>query len=181
MKSVNQLFMAGLFLSCLLSDVRAVSSHTLVNSSINSTTGIGISSSRNKATVSLGENIVGSSSSSLYKNSTGFLTSVNASANSFVAINLDSVYVFPNPYKPLSGGIYDADKVTFKKLPTRATIKIFNIAMEHIATLEKDSNVDEYKWTPRNDYGASIASGLYLYFISDPDGHKAKGKFVIIR
>jgi hypothetical protein len=170
-----------MFLACLVSGAAAVSSHTQVNGSMNSGTGINIASNRNKATVSLGESIVGASSSALYKSSLGFLPSANASSSLFVSSNLDGVFVYPNPYKPLSGGIYDSDKITFKKLPTRATIKIFNIALEHIATLEKDSSTDEYKWTPLNDSGATVASGLYLYFISDLDGHKAKGKFVIIR
>ena len=179
MKGVYLLLLSGVLAACITSNASAASEHTLVNSSANS--GGDTASASYKASVSLGESIVGACSSSLYKSSLGFLPSVKASAASFVSNNLDSVFVYPNPYKPSSGGIYDSDHITFKKLSSKATIKIFNIALEHIATLEKDSSNDEYKWNAKNDSGATVASGLYLYFVSDPDGHKAKGKFVIIR
>jgi hypothetical protein len=36
-------------------------------------------------------------------------------------------------------------------------------------------------WNLANDSGARVASGIYLYLITDGQGNKTRGKFTVIR
>ena len=155
--------------------------YALVSYNLNSSGGSGFSSDNYRAKISFGENALAVGESAIYKLDSGFIAVTDASSVIFCPLDLGALYVYPNPYKPGSGGIYDAPYLTFRNLTSRATIRIFNIALEHIATIEKDSAVYEYQWIPKNDSGKVISSGLYIYYITDPNGHTTKGKFTIIR
>jgi hypothetical protein len=149
---------------------------------LNASGGSGFSSENYSAKISFGENIIFVGGSPAYNLNSGYISVSNAASAVIIPRDLNAVYIYPNPYKPGSGGIFDAPYLTFRNLTSRATIRIFNIALEHIATIEKDSVVStEYQWEPKNDAGRVIASGLYIYYITDPGGHTTKGKFTIIR
>jgi hypothetical protein len=144
--------------------------------------GPGFSSADYNAAISFGENILSIGGSPSYNLNSGYISVSDAASSIIIPRDLNAVYIYPNPYKPGSGGVFDAPYLTFKNLTSRATIRIFNIALEHIATIEKDSVVsNEYQWEPKNDAGRVIASGLYIYYITDTSGHTTKGKFTIIR
>lgn len=138
-------------------------------------------SSSYKTTAALGQGVSGSAESASYKNSAGFIS--QTIVVSPPASNLSEVYVYPNPYKPNSpSSKFYADKITFKRLPAQATIKVFTISGELAATLRKtDASVDDYEWSATNDAGRKLASGVYIYFITTQTGEKAKGKFAIIK
>ena len=91
--------------------------------------------------------------------------------------------MFPNPYKPGSGGAYDAQNMTFRNLTQKVKIRIFNIVPELVKTIEADSQTGEATWDACNEDGEKVASGVYLYIITNPDNNnqKAKGKFAIIK
>ena len=129
----------------------------------------------------IGQGLPGSAQSSSYQNSGGFAPQAAAMANP-PAVNLSDAYVYPNPFKPNSPGRFQADKITFKHLPAEATIKIFAITGHQVAELHKtDRTVDDYDWNATNTDDRKLASGVYIYFITSPDGGKAKGKFAVIR
>ncbi len=129
----------------------------------------------------LGQSVSGSAQSAHYQNSGGFANQIVALANP-PAANLGDVYVYPNPFKPNSPGSFQADHITFKHLPADATIKIFTITGKLVVELHKaDSSSDEYPWNVTNSDGHKLASGVYLYFMTSPNGGKAKGKFGVIR
>jgi len=157
------------------------SDYTLANYGLDASGGPSYSSANYNATMSFGENILSLGGSPSYNLNSGYIAVTGASTVVFIPRDLNAVYIYPNPYKPGSGGIYDAPYLTFKNLTSRVTIRIFNIALEHIATIEKDSQNIEYQWEPKNDAGRVISSGLYIYYITDPGGHTTKGKFTIIR
>lgn len=94
--------------------------------------------------------------------------------------NLNSVQVFPNPYKPGSATIYDrALGIRIDNLTTDAKVKIFNIAGELVYDVTAtDGYID---WLAVNKSGNELASGVYIYYITDTDGHKAKGKFAVMK
>lgn len=101
---------------------------------------------------------------------------------------LRNVIVFPNPYRPGSGTIYDnpplfGKGIVFSGLTAKADIKIFNIAGELISELHKTGQYGRYLWDTRNEKGKEIASGVYIYLITNPDNssQKARGRFAIIR
>lgn len=101
--------------------------------------------------------------------------------------NLDNVKVYPNPYKPGSGTTYDnsslGEGIVFSNLTANANIKIFNIAGELVAEFNETDSDGMYLWNTRNSNGEKVASGVYIYFITNPadNKQKAKGRIVIIR
>ncbi len=103
------------------------------------------------------------------------------------SVNLDNVKVYPNPYKPGSGTIYDnpsfGEGIVFSGLTANAKIKIYNIAGELVTELDVTTNDGKYLWNTRNFNGQKVASGVYIYFITNPDDNKqkSKGRFAIIR
>jgi len=104
------------------------------------------------------------------------------------SVDLQNVKVYPNPYKPNSGSIYDnnpivGDGIIFSGLTQKAKIQIFNIAGELVTEFEEDDGDGIYVWDTRNKNGEKVASGVYIYFITNPDdkSQKTKGRIVIIR
>jgi len=85
-----------------------------------------------------------------------------------LADNLLDVLVCPNPCR-LSKDTF----ITFQNLTPQSTIRIFNIAGEEIERLPEN----EYKWTPPHN----LASGVYIYLITNNQNQKATGKIGIIK
>jgi hypothetical protein len=114
---------------------------------------------------------------------TGEVSGGGAAASSFLKTNLSEVIVFPNPYRPGSGGAYDASNMTFRNLTSRVKIRIFNIAAELVRTIEADTQGGQLTWDASNENGEKVASGVYIYVVTNPDdsSQKAKGKFAIIK
>lgn len=88
-------------------------------------------------------------------------------------VNLDNVYVYPNPYKP----DYGINYITFANLTSDAKIKIFNIAGELVDSFDNKNGDTEERWELPKD----IASGVYIYLVTDKNGNKKIGKFAIIK
>lgn len=92
-----------------------------------------------------------------------------------IVVDLSNIIVYPNPFKPHLGhtGIY------FKGLTEKTTIKIYNIAGELVRKIE---NVDgETTWDARNNSGNKVASGVYIYLITNDKGNKRTGKLAVIK
>lgn len=128
----------------------------------------------------LGQGVSGKAQSSSYHISDRFENRV-APTVSATAANLSAAYVYPNPFKPNSPGRFQADKITFKHLPAEVTIRIFAITGKQVAELHKTDETVDYEWNAVNSDGQKLASGVYIYFITAPDGDKTTGKFAIIR
>lgn len=159
----------------MLSSQYSLSRPAVVNGSANT-----ISPGFRVETGVLGQAVSGSAQSASYIISGAFAELPAAAILS--APNLNDAYVYPNPFKPNSPGRFQADKITFKHLPAQTKISIFAITGRRVAELHKtDSTVDYYEWNAANGDGQKLASGVYLYFMTSPDGSKAKGKFAVIR
>lgn len=140
-----------------------------------------MSSSSFSSSASIGQNTAGECESANFKTGVGYIARVVAVTGGVAVDDLEGAYVYPNPYKPGSGGDYDADFITFSKLTEQATIEIFNIAGELVSTITKDSTISEKKWDATNDAGKRLASGVYIFYISNDDGQKKTGKFAIVK
>ena len=71
--------------------------------------------------------------------------------------------------------------VKFTSLPEVATIKIFNLAGDHVQTLEKtDDGRNELAWDLKNFYGYFVASGVYVYYVEAPGFGDSFGKLAVI-
>jgi len=93
-----------------------------------------------------------------------------------VSSTLSNLRVYPNPWR----SDRDADVgITFDSLTPGATIKIFDMAAHWVRTLDATSN--SISWDRRNDSGDWVASGLYLYLVTDNQGGKARGKLTLIK
>ena len=84
--------------------------------------------------------------------------------------------VFPNPYyavNPEEINKYNRF-VTFSHLPNKATIRLFNLAGNHVRTIEKDDQSQFQRWDLANAAGLPVASGLYIAYIEMPEIGKTK-------
>jgi hypothetical protein len=87
-----------------------------------------------------------------------------------------AVRVFPNPWK---SNVHASLPVTFDSLPPNATIKIFTVSGRIVKTLEASSG--STTWDRTNDGGDKVASGIYLYSITDVLGNETSGKLAIVK
>lgn len=90
------------------------------------------------------------------------------------ATNLQNVIVYPNPYIASKH-----NRVYFKEITEHSIIKIFTLAGELVKEIRVSKTPAE--WDVKNEAGNPVASGIYLYLITDTQGHKAIGKIGVIR
>ena len=84
--------------------------------------------------------------------------------------------VFPNPWR--ADRHRDAP-VTFDRLSPNSTVKIYTVSAHWVKTLQPAGPRAE--WDLRQDTGQNVASGIYLYLITDDHGNKVSGKLTVIR
>jgi hypothetical protein len=84
--------------------------------------------------------------------------------------------VYPNPWRASRGD----HAITFDQIPAGSTVKIFTVSARWVATLTADAG-GKASWNLTNDSGERVASGIYLYLITDSQGNKTRGKFTVIR
>lgn len=97
--------------------------------------------------------------------------------------SLDDIRVVPNPYYGHSTYETKSDVkvVKFINLPSTATLKIFNIAGDHVTTLYKTPDMgDELSWNLKNDHGVYVASGVYVYYVEAPGYGDGFGKLAVM-
>lgn len=93
-------------------------------------------------------------------------------------LNLDSAHAYPTPFIPSQGHT----KITFTALPAKATIQVFTISGRPAKTLVKDDSTDTLVWSPvANDQGSPLASGVYVFTITQAGGSRRSGKLMVIR
>ena len=103
------------------------------------------------------------------------------------AADLSTVYAYPNPYKPGSGTVFDdtafGPGIVFAGLTGRTRIRIVTMAGESVADFTAEDGSGRAVWNARNGRGETVASGVYLYVISDLDdkSRRRTGRFAIIR
>jgi hypothetical protein len=106
----------------------------------------------------------------------GAVASTPATARiTLVDSSLSGVKVYPNPWRSdrFSGDL------TFSGLTGQATVKIFTVSAHHVKTLNTAGG--SVPWDLRNEDGQKVASGIYLYLITDVQGRQARGQFAIIK
>ena len=91
--------------------------------------------------------------------------------------NLESnnVFAYPNLCRVYRG----ERKITFSQMTDQATIQIFNVAGELIATLEEPAGDGDGKceW----EVPEKLATGVYIYLITNNQNQKAVGKIGIVK
>ncbi len=84
---------------------------------------------------------------------------------------VSQVVAFPNPFVVDD----DNDRLSFN-FAESGDVRIFTIAGE----LVRETTVGE-PWDGRNAEGKEVASGAYVFVITDSDGNVEKGKFLLVR
>jgi hypothetical protein len=92
------------------------------------------------------------------------------------ATELSAVRVYPSPWR---SNIHTGHPVTFSGLTADATVKIFTVSGRWVKSVS--STGSQATWDLKNDSGDTVASGLYIYLVTDSQGNKARGKFSVIR
>lgn len=112
-------------------------------------------------------------------------TNITAHQKNIGAVEkMAKVYVVPNPFVIKSGFTGTGDvknKIGFYGLPARCTIRVFSYAGQLVQTIEHDDPIYTTAWLQVTRNGQEIASGIYLYVVTTPNGEKTSGKFVIVK
>lgn len=96
---------------------------------------------------------------------------------------LTKVYAVPNPFVLNSGfeGSGQENAIGFYGLPAKATIRIYSFSGQHIETIEHDADVISTPWFQVTRNNQDIASGIYFYIVTTPEGDKYSGKLVVVK
>jgi len=117
-------------------------------------------------------NALGFNASTCYGNASSQPPPPTTTTNSSVL----SPRVYPNPWRSDRG--YPA-QITFDQLTGNTTIKIFTVSGHLVKTLTTGSTSES--WLLDNNSGDKVASGIYLYRVTNDQGQQAKGKLAIIK
>ena len=116
-----------------------------------------------------------------------FTTVKPTSNNDLLAVDLDKINVYPNPYYAMNSqetNRFD-QFVTFNHLPddqTDVTIKIYTIDGVMVRKLESMANVNQYlQWDLRNSSDLPVASGPYVAHVNTAHGERVLKLFVVQR
>jgi len=93
-----------------------------------------------------------------------------------VTANLESLIVYPNPFRPALGHT----RIIFAALTEQATIRIFNIAGQ-LVKKQDVSGQYSWDWDGKNMDGKKVARGIYIWVVTNPAGEKRTGKIAIIK
>jgi len=102
-------------------------------------------------------------------------TNPGASASQALT-DLSSMLVYPNPWR---SDKHPGTPVLFSSLTADSTVKIFTMSGYLVRSLSPTSG--KASWDLKNDSGEMVASGIYLYSVTDTSGNKSQGKLAVIR
>lgn len=92
-----------------------------------------------------------------------------------VVMNAADPRVYPNPWRADRNS---GASVTFDRLPADSSIRIFTISGQEVKNL--DATNGTASWDRTNESGERVASGVYLYLVTDILGQESHGKIAII-
>lgn len=117
-------------------------------------------------------------------------TTKSAAYNTTTAASLlDRIYVVPNPYVAYSGLEVPGTSATrrgenrlqFRNLPPRCTIRIYTIVGELVETILKDDYNSSADWNLLTNEGHRLSYGVYIYHVDVPDVGQKIGRFAVIK
>ena len=102
---------------------------------------------------------------------------------------LDQIRVVPNPYvgysdieSPGASSILRGEnKLQFRNLPPRCTIRIYSLVGELVDTIVKEDGNSYVDWRLLSYEGQKLAYGVYIYHVEVPDVGEKIGRFALIK
>ena len=120
-----------------------------------------------------------------------FTTRAAAYSDEQAAVEMDDIYVVPDPYvvsasweKPLFNATGRGERrIDFVNLPPRCTIRIFNTAGKLVQVLEHDAPADRgsESWDLVSKDGLTVSFGVYIFHVDAPGIGEKVGKFTLIK
>lgn len=106
--------------------------------------------------------------------------------NTEPARDLDEVWAVPNPFVRRAGWDDSADNfIRFFNVTDTASVEIFTIAGDFVRRLENvvfnDRETGLIEWDTRNAEGEQVASGVYIFRVTDDAGGEEIGRLTLIR
>lgn len=98
-------------------------------------------------------------------------------AGAVLSTNLDSVIVYPNPVQAKLG----QTGATFDYLTPSVKIRIFRVTGELVYERDVVTGTGTAVWPAVNKDGEKVASGVYIYIVTNPAGNKKTGKIAVVR
>jgi hypothetical protein len=90
--------------------------------------------------------------------------------------NLAQIKVFPNPLNLKSASI---PMFNFANIPANSHIRIFTVSGHWVKNIDNANGVAN--WDLTNDSGQAVASGVYLYLVTDNQGDTQRGVLALVR
>jgi len=84
---------------------------------------------------------------------------------------IEDVVAYPNPFVIRS----ESDRLRFN-FAQKSTVRLFTVAGELVAQFPVNT-----PWDGRNQKGQQVASGVYVYILTDKDGNVGRGKVLLVR
>ncbi len=104
-----------------------------------------------------------------------------------IRADIAAINVVPNPYygEAVTPTGLSKRRVTFTRLPAKATIRVFNLAGQLVRTLVKDDGAEGsqfVEWDLQNEFGLQVGSGVYIAHIELPEFGATKTlKLIVIQ
>ncbi|MCL2064729.1 MAG: hypothetical protein FWG98_10235 [Candidatus Cloacimonetes bacterium] len=96
--------------------------------------------------------------------------------------SLNSVEVFPNPFRPELGDVLSIQITYPNHFPRGVSeARIFDVNGQLITTLEESNRFNGFTWDGNNNNREKVSSGIYFYLIVTEVGESARGRIVLIR
>lgn len=92
-----------------------------------------------------------------------------------VSVSAAEPRVYPNPWRADRNS---SASVTFDRMPADSSVRIFTISGQEVKSL--DATNGSVAWDRTNEQGERVASGVYLYLVTDILGQESHGKIAII-
>ncbi|MFI5350346.1 MAG: IPT/TIG domain-containing protein, partial [Elusimicrobiota bacterium] len=90
--------------------------------------------------------------------------------------DLSGVRIFPNPWR---SDRHQGVRVTIDHSTPSSELRIFTISGRWVRTIALGDGTGA--WDLMNDAGQRVASGVYLYLITDGAGHRSRGTLAVIQ
>jgi hypothetical protein len=93
---------------------------------------------------------------------------------------------YPNPYREsecTNQDVAGTCQVHFKNFPAQSLLQIFTLAGDLVQEISNTSGaIGTRSWDTRNGAGESVASGVYIYKVTDlTSGQDSYGRLAVIR
>jgi hypothetical protein len=97
-------------------------------------------------------------------------------ALTLVTSDLSSIRVYPNPWR---SDKHSGKSIIFDMLPANCKVRIFTTSGR--VAREFDNVNGSVSWDLTNESGDKVASGVYVFLITDNQGNKTRGKVAVVR